>query len=206
MIDYLAAHPEVGIVGPRTLEADGDIAPTARARYSLLRLIAKYWGLDRLSPQLVYGKYLHLVQTAKSPFQADWLQGSCLVMQRAFYAELNGFDEDFFLFMEDADLCERAKAAGKVNVYLPDAQVMHHGSTTVSRFPLIRVRSYHQSPIHYFRKRGQTGAVWVLKWAFTLELLTKIIFRSLRNLIQQDSIVHAKQQAEWTVLRELWGY
>ncbi len=206
LMEYLEAHPDVGIVGPRTHDSDGTIALTARAPYTPFRILAKYWGLDRFVPSLVYGHYQTLAKNAVKAFDAAWLQGSCLAMRREDYQQLSGFDEGFFLFAEDTDLCERALLLGKRIVYLPDANVTHHGSTTVSRYPLIRVRNYHLSPLYYFRKRHRHSAVWFLKMVFILELTGKASMRWLKTRFRRDPINDAKMQAEWQVLNDVWKY
>ena len=99
-------------------------------------------------------------------------------MRRETYETIGGFDEDFFLYMEDADICNRINELGLQVLYIPSASVMHIGGTTTSNYPYIRVRSYHHSPIHYHRKRGNLLGVIILKLAFTIELLGKIGFRS----------------------------
>jgi N-acetylglucosaminyl-diphospho-decaprenol L-rhamnosyltransferase len=206
MLQYLQEHHEVGVVGPRTLDESSEPAITARAEYTLWRLWAKYWAVDKFFPWLVYKNYPTQVKESTVPFDADWLQGSCLLIRRQAFEAVGGFDETFFLYMEDADLCERIHQQGWRIVYLPQAEVHHHGGTTTSRFHLIRIRSYHQSPIHYYRKRGSYPAVYFLKAIFAVELLAKVVVRSLSNRINYQEARASQLQSEWQVFKEIWRY
>lgn len=203
---YLDQHPDVGIVGPKTVDEQGHVSPTARPPYTLGRVIVKYLGLDRLLPGLVYGAYLQAAREQTEPFDVGWLQGSCLMVRREVYQQVGGFDDGFFLYVEDADLCQRIIQAGWRAVFLPDAVATHYGGTTTGRYPLIRVRHYHLSPLHYFRKQQRPAAVGMLKIVFTIELLSKILLRRGANLLRPDEQRRTKAAVEWMVLGEVWRY
>lgn len=206
MVDYVSTHPDVGIVGPRTYDSDGKVTITARLSYTVPRLLVKHLGLDRLLPSLVYGRLGRISVSTDHPTDADWLSGSALALRREVYEKLGGFDNDLFLFMEDVDLCARVKELGLRVVYLPSAKVVHIGSESVNRFPVARIRSYHLSPLHYFRKRGKPWAVRVLKVGFTVELVSKSILRRVQNVIRFDERRREKAQIEWQVIGEMWKY
>jgi len=173
LVAYVCDRPDAGIVGPRTVDDGGQISMSARPAYTPGRVLAVYLGLANRWPRLAYGDMPERLRTAQAPLDVDWLQGSCIVVPRRVYEALGGFDERFFLFAEDVDLCERAGQAGWRVVYLPGACVTHGGSSSVKRAHRISTRSYHTSPLHYFRKRGQRGAVWLLKAGFVVELAIK---------------------------------
>ena len=203
---YLDESPLTGVVGPRTIDDTGNIVQTVRAKYTWWRLWARYWQIDVLLPQLVHGRYWSLVKKAKEPFEADWLQGSCLLMRREVYKEVNGFDENFFLYMEDTDLCDRIHEAGWKVVYVPQATAIHYGGMTTSKHHLIRIRSYHISPLYYYRKRGRKNVVKLLKFVFIIEILMKVLTRRLANFFSYRDERRRRAQAELQVLSEVWNY
>lgn len=100
----------------------------------------------------------------------------------------------------------RAKEMNYRVVYLPSAEVEHIGSESVSRFPVARIRSYHISPLYYFRKRGKPNAVRVLKIVFIIELTAKSLIRRTQNLLHKDHRRQEKAQIEWGTIREVWHY
>lgn len=206
LVTYLHAYTDVGIVGPKTFDSQHNPVITARHSYTVPRLIAKYLALNRIWPRLVYGTLGSLSLKSAVPLNVDWLHGSALVIPRAVYEQLGGFDPAFFLFMEDVDICMRAKEIGYRVVYLPSAEVEHIGSESVSRFPVTRIRSYHISPLYYFRKRGKPNAVRMLKIAFIVELTAKSFIRRAQNLLKADPRRLEKARIEWKTIRDVWRY
>lgn len=203
---YLDEHPEVGIVGPRTLDRDNGVALTAYPTYTPLFILWQYLGFDRLFPYHIHGVYRNACETAREPFLPAWVQGSCLLMRRQIYERIGGLDEALFLYAEEPDYCERALTAGWATAYLPAARVYHFESTTVSRYPLIKMRHYHISPLHYFRKRKDETAVRALRVGFTFELMIKLIIRLLQARWLRDDISRQRIEAYPTVIREIWRY
>jgi len=198
MVAYLDNHPDAGIVGPRMLHGDGTPIISARGDYTVARVLAKYFALDRVNKRWVYGDYPH-THTGDTPLDVAWLQGSCLVMRRDDFLAMGGFDDGFFLFAEDVDLCERVRAQGQRVVYLRSVTVQHLVSSSVKRAHLISTRAYHLSPLYYFGKRGHRRAVWMLKLGFSVELGIKILLRLLRG----DA---AGRRLHRQVLRDVWRW
>jgi GT2 family glycosyltransferase len=206
LVQYLKANPHVGVVGPQTIDADGEISVTAHADYSLTAIALSYFGLAQRFPGLFNQHDLKINHGTTQPQIVDWLQGSCLMMPREVYNTVGGFDEAFFLYVEDVDLCHRIRATGKQVVYYPQATATHLQGTSARNFPYFRVRGYHLSPLYFFRKRGQHMHVRLLKLIFTAELLFKISARRLYNLFKYDSLRASQAAAELKVLAESWRY
>lgn len=187
MVAFLETASSVGIVGPRTLNRNGDLAHTAHGLYTAWSVLREYLGLNRLflltdSPS----------PTDRTPVRVAWVQAHCLLLRHQVYEQVGGLDEAFFLFCEDPDFCERAAGAGWQTWYLPNEIVRHLESSTISRYPERRIRSYHLSPLHYFRKRGRHGQVLLLKLGFTLELIIKGLAKP------------ARLSFHLQLLREIW--
>jgi hypothetical protein len=201
---YLDANPKVGIAGARIINDDGKIAPSAHAPFNALTILWNYLGFDRLFPYHIYGRYRHACETASEPFSTFWLQGAFLMMRHAVYQQIGGLDERFFLFAEEPDLCDRTLKAGWQIHYVPQASITHYESSTVARYHLRRVRWYHLSALHYFRKRNQEITVFILKLGFTLELAVKVLIRLLQAL--RGKREQERLNAYWKVLGEVWRY
>jgi N-acetylglucosaminyl-diphospho-decaprenol L-rhamnosyltransferase len=157
-------------------------------------------------PDLIHGAYRQQMHEADTPFETEWLQGSCLLMRRETYASVDGFDDGFFLYLEDTDICQRVHQMGLNIVYVPQAVVSHVGGATTAKYPTLRVRSYHYSPIYYHRKQGHHAGVKLLKTVFTLELGTKIIARSIINRLRRSDARQKHVTAEIQTLRDLWSF
>ena len=206
LLEAIQDNPQVGVVGPRTYDSRSELIDTARADYTLMRICVKYLGISLLIPSLLYGPYRRKMRTETAAFETDWLQGSCLLMRRQTFETLNGFDDDFFLYMEDTDLCYRIRQSGLKVLYVPQAVVEHIGGTTTSRYHTLRVHSFHHSPILYQRKRGNIFGVIVLKFVFMIELCAKIVIRTVLNLIRYNQDRSQRRNAEINTLTKVWFF
>lgn len=206
MVNYLESHPEVGIVGPRVLHPDNQVALTAYPSFTPMVILWQYIGLIKIFPFWFYGRYRKACQAATEPFEVAGVQGSCFMFRREVYDQIGGLDEDFFLFSEENDYCDRAEKAGWCIHYLPMARVTHFESSTVSRYTLTRLRHYHISPLLYFRKRGREGAVWALKFGYILEYLVKSFIRLIQVIFKRDDQAAEHLSVYRTVLGEAWRY
>jgi GT2 family glycosyltransferase len=114
--------------------------------------------------------------TARSRFESepDWLSGSCLLARKEALDAVGGFDEGFFLYEEDVDLCLRLRRAGWGVLFMPDAEVVHHLGRSMQTDPARARLEYHRSHLRFYRKhngsvlaaalRGLIGAEAALGW------------------------------------------
>ncbi len=203
MIRYMASHPDAGIIGPRIYDEQGRVALTAYPTYAPGMILWQYLGLDRVFRHIVYGRYRKQCQKATEAFSVETVQGSCFMLRRQVYQQIGGLDESFFLFCEEPDFCERARSRGWKVFYVPDAQITHYESSTVSRYTPARVRSYHLSPLIYFRKRSRHGAVLALKLGFSFELLLKLILRLAQLAVgRSEFATHVTTYV--SVIKDMW--
>jgi N-acetylglucosaminyl-diphospho-decaprenol L-rhamnosyltransferase len=155
---FLDAHPSVGIAGPRILDSDGKVQLSARREVSVISgLLGRTSFLTRLFPKssLVKSQFPAAV-ASDAPTPVDWVSGACMVVRRETVDTIGAFDERFFMYFEDADLCRRAREAGLAVYYVPHITVVHHaGGSTRSR-PRA-VWRLHKSAFLYHRKHGKHG-------------------------------------------------
>ncbi len=150
------ADPPVAAVGPRTRNADGtpqlsfgpDLSPAAERRQR--RLVH---GVRARDPHV-----LTAVETLTSvEHEPDWLSGSCLLVKRTAFDAVGGFDEGYFLYEEDADLCLRLRRAGGRIVFTPAATAVHHGGLSMARAPERARLEYQRSHLRYYRLHRPLG-------------------------------------------------
>ena len=123
---FAVAHPRAGLVGPRARNPDGTRQLTVRAFPTLWRLATEYFFLRKLAPRsralnafYAGGRDLSRAQTV------DWLMGFAMLVRREAIEAVGGFDESFFMFSEETDLCRRLWHAGWEVWYAPEAEFMH---------------------------------------------------------------------------------
>jgi N-acetylglucosaminyl-diphospho-decaprenol L-rhamnosyltransferase len=156
---WLLAHPSVGCVGPRVLNEDGTVQPSAR-RFPdwSTALGGRSTWLTRRFPDNALSRHNLPARSADAPVTVDWLAGSCLMTRRDLFERLGGLDEGFFLYWEDADYCRRAAAIGLTCTYLPTVAVRHAVGRSSSKAPDAAIRAFHASAYRLYRKyAGPTG-------------------------------------------------
>ena len=131
----LVERPRAGIVAPRLVGADGIVQPTARRPASLPAMLGSLPTVARLAPPLrsAYERYLG-PSLADEPRSVGWVIGAAMLVRREAFDAVGGFDEGFFLYMEDADLCRRLHLAGWGVEYLPGLR-LRHGYARASSVP-----------------------------------------------------------------------
>ena len=131
LVEYADSHADAAVVGPKLLNLDGTLQRSVRGEPTLWRLATEYLGIRKLAPRtnllnpLYVGGFDH-----RSELEADWLSGAALLVRREAADAVGLFDEDFFMFSEEADWMTRFRRAGwKVRFY-PGAEVVHVGGAS----------------------------------------------------------------------------
>jgi N-acetylglucosaminyl-diphospho-decaprenol L-rhamnosyltransferase len=167
----LENDPKVGLVGPRILEPDGSLAfsqrrfPRLRSTYARALFLHRIFKRAGWADELVREPAAY--ERASSP---DWVSGACMFVRRSVLEEVDGFDERFFLYCEDKDLCQRIRAAGYDVRYEPSATAQHHGGASAPRAGLLPVLA--RSRVTYARKHSGTVAASLETLGVALNALT----------------------------------
>jgi GT2 family glycosyltransferase len=162
-------HPGVGLAGVSLVGRDGARQPSARMFPSALNDLLSLSGLSaRYGRSRFFGRMDRTWADPDEAAEVDWVPGAFAIIRRSVLARVGGFDERFFLYYEEVDLCRRIKAAGFTICYWPDFRVVHIGgessrtvkqlsmSSAGSQLTLWRMRS----ALLYHRKHGGlTGAL-----------------------------------------------
>jgi len=157
LIEVLDADPTLAIVGPRILEPDGTRYPSARRFPSLLDA-AGHAVLGDLVPTNRFTRRYRLgYLDVNDVTDVDWVSGACFLARRRALDELHGFDESYFMYAEDTDLCWRARRAGWGVVFVPGAAVTHLQGVSTARRPYRMLVAHHRS---VFRFAARTERGW----------------------------------------------
>ena len=162
----LDRFPECAIVGPRILDADGGVQGSVRGDPNLLTgLFGRSSSLTRMFPRS--GLALRNVPTPVSDErrQADWVSGACMLCRRTALDQVQGFDERYFLYWEDADLCKRLRAKGFTIRHVPGSRVRHIGGQSSRTARRLAIRAFHRSAYLYYATHvARTPVVRGLAW------------------------------------------
>ncbi|HET9875777.1 MAG TPA: glycosyltransferase family 2 protein [Mycobacterium sp.] len=158
-----ARWPHAAALGPLIREPDGSVYPSARHLPSLIRggMHAVVGPLWRSNPWTATYRQERL-EPSERP--VGWLSGSCLLVRRAAFDAIGGFDERYFMYMEDVDLGDRLGRAGWLNVYVPSAEVLHHKGHATGRDPAGNLVAHHRSTYTYLADRHTGWWRAPLRW------------------------------------------
>jgi len=164
MLDYMRAHPDVGVAGPRLRYGDGTVQSSRRRFPTFATALLESTVIQQWSPRnRVLDRYYIADRPDDAEQDVDWLTGACLLVRRAVYAQVGGFDEGFFMYSEELDWQKRIRDAGWRVVYLPQAEVLHYeGKSSEQVVPLRHIR-FQRSKIRYFRKHHGAAAAFALR-------------------------------------------
>jgi N-acetylglucosaminyl-diphospho-decaprenol L-rhamnosyltransferase len=102
-----------------------------------------------------------------------WLSGSCLLVRRAAFDEVAGFDDRYFMYMEDVDLGDRMGKAGWQNIYVPGAEILHDKGHATGRDPARNLAAHHTSTYIYLADRHPRWWQAPLRWAMRAALTVR---------------------------------
>lgn len=127
LVDYLEKHHEVGMIGPKLMYHNGEVQKSCRRDFKIFDLFIKRTFLKYIPPfKKRYQKYIMADFKHDEVQEVDLITGAFMVMPMEVYMKIQGFDERYFLFMEDFDLCRKVRAAGYKIVYNPQFTAVHY--------------------------------------------------------------------------------
>ena len=159
----LDRHPDCAIVGPRILDPDGTVQGSARGDPDMLTgLFGRTTVLRRLLPGLSVSarnvRTEDAIRSGETSVVVDWLSGACMLARRDALAAVGGFDERYFLYWEDADLCRRLRARGYEVRYVPGAVAVHRVGHSSRKVRSAAIRAFHASAYLYYSTHVAPGA------------------------------------------------
>lgn len=158
LVATLERDAELAAAGPRILDPDGALQHTQRNFPRLRSTWAQALFLHRIFPHARWTDEVIWDRSAYArPGSPDWLSGACLLVRRSAFDAVGGFDERFFLYCEDIDLCRSLRDDGHGLRYVPDATVRHIGGASAPRATTSRI--YARSRILYARKHHRRPVV-----------------------------------------------
>jgi N-acetylglucosaminyl-diphospho-decaprenol L-rhamnosyltransferase len=167
----LDAQPAWALVGPRILTPTGEVYPSVREFPSMLdaaghALIGLWWPGNPFTRRYKPTADAHEGDgstrgaggaggAAEAPGRVGWISGACFLARRAAFEELGGFDEGYFMFAEDVDLCWRAREGGWGVGTQPAALVTHAEGLSRRRRPYRMLVAHHRSALRFAAKSAR---------------------------------------------------
>jgi len=177
LVETLDAHPDCAIAAPRLLNADGTVQASARGEPNAWTgLFGRHSLLTKFFPSSAAARRnlpaQDLVNASVESAEVDWVMAAAMLIRRTAFDAVNGFDEGYFLYWEDADLCRRLRDRGWKTRYVPRAIVVHPGGASAATDSAFATREFHRSAYRYFATHVVASpwhpARWFAKLALTL--------------------------------------
>ncbi|MBN1894459.1 glycosyltransferase [bacterium] len=158
-LDYLARHPETGMVGCKILNPDGSLQLACRRSFPTPWVaFTKVTGLSALFPKTrLFGKYNLTYLNPDQEAQVDAISGSFMMARRKAVDEAGFLDEDFFMYGEDLDWCYRFVQKGWKISYIPDTQIIHYKGRSTQEASFDGIRLFYQAMSLFVAKHFPRG-------------------------------------------------
>ncbi len=171
-VERMDADPQIGLGGARLVGRDDSWQPSARMFPSLINDLLSLSGLSVKYPHSrFFGRFNRTWADPSEAAEVDWVPGAFSIIPRRVLEVVGYFDEQFFLYYEEVDLCRRIKAAGYSIWYWPDVVVVHLGGESSKTFKRLTMSSNGsqltlwrmRSALLYYRKHHGKRAAWLVK-------------------------------------------
>lgn len=130
VLEHLKSDQKIGVIGINMLNSNKEYLPVAGVFPNMKNMF-------QMKKLLQFGKEFKSGIFSQSSYCVDWLSGSFLLMKKETYQKINGFDEDYFLYVEDVDFCKRIGNRGLKRVFLPNYNYIHFVGFNTSKNPLL---------------------------------------------------------------------
>jgi N-acetylglucosaminyl-diphospho-decaprenol L-rhamnosyltransferase len=143
------ADGKLGMAGPRIENTDGTLYPSVRSFPSVKDAVGHaLFGF--VFPNNPFSRRYKMLDWDHSEARrVDWISGCCFVARRSMWDELHGFDESYFMYAEDVDLCWRAHKAGWEVAYEPAATAVHVQGVSTDQTPYRMIFSHHRALLRF---------------------------------------------------------
>lgn len=153
LVTTLSEREHVAAVGPRLLYPDGSVQPSRRRFPTAATGFIESTVFQRWLGWMPLLRRFYMNDISESnPHEVDWLVGACLALRSDALRQVGLFDESFFMYSEETDLCHRLRLAGWRCWYEPRAVVVHHEGKSSEQNLALRNLRFHESRFRYYRK------------------------------------------------------
>lgn len=170
MVNFLSSNPKIGILGAKLTNEDGSAQKSAGNFYSLFYTLLSLLGLERLGL---------VKKNPRAIVKVDWVSGAALMVKSDLFRSLKGFDEKIFMYMEDVDLCFRAKRKGYQTYFYPDINIVHKGQGSSNRaFAINRI---YQGLLYFYKKHKPYWQYFIVKIMLIVKAVIAVFIGTLVN-------------------------
>lgn len=175
MLEFFQNTSNAGIAGCKVLNANGSLQLACRRSFpGPWTSFTKVMGLSKLFPNSkLFARYNLTYLNPNRTYEVDAVSGAFMMIRKEIYDKIGGFDENFFMYGEDLDLCYRAQKLGSAVYYVHNAEIIHYKGESTKRSNLDETKVFYNA-MHLFVKKHLSSSLIV-----ELILRSAIIFRKI---------------------------
>jgi GT2 family glycosyltransferase len=176
---FMERHPEAGTAGAHILNPDLTLQTSCSPTPTLSRELWRMLHLDTLHP---YGVYRMKGWNQHAPREVDIVMGACMILRREALDQVGLFDEDYFFYSEEEDLCLRLHRANWRIYWIPGAPVIHYGGQSAQQAPDDMFLRLYQGKLLLFRKHYGRVATQLYKLVLAIAAGVRLIISPIAYL------------------------
>lgn len=177
MVTYLEKHPEIGILGPKLVNnRKMDLQISSVGRLDSLTALFAFSFLNKYFPNNSFSRKYFLSDWDRNSIkEVGVVSGAAILINKDLFKKIGGFDEQYFMYFEENDLCLAVEKLGKKVVYFPEAKIIHYLSRATAKVPQLAKNRFFESRYHFFKKHfGFLKAIIINSLLRLFEKLTDV--------------------------------
>lgn len=163
LLTAIQQRPEYGGIGPALLTGENEVQISFGGRVGFLTQVLQKYCLNPY--------YQYVLKHRRKVRDVGWLSGACLLVRRDVIEQIGMFDEDFFLYFEDIDLCYRIRDKGWKLCYFPESKIFHSGGTSTGKHKQASRFFYRKSQLYFYSKHNSRLSLLMLRVYLGLNFL-----------------------------------
>ena len=185
---YLDQHPDVAIVGPRLVNPDGTLQLSCYPFPGTFKWFLHYEVSGQLIRRVpILRDYQRRTWPHTKAQPVPWVMGAALTIRREAFEAVGGFDESFFMYCEETDLCYRLKSVDWQVHFVPTATVMHVGQASTNQYRTEMAVQHIASRLLFYRKHYSRLRFTLLNLMIRGTVLARLLFDIYRRRVNGDS-------------------
>lgn len=176
---FMEAHPEAGAIGPRIIDGDGRYAVDSKKAFpSFWVSVSKVLGLSKLFPKSPFFNKYYAAQIGEyETAPVEILSGCCMLVNKGNLMQSGGgFDEQYFMYCEDVDMCHRLQLNGFVNYYFPEVTILHYKGESTRKLTYSYMKIFYQAHALFVDKYYPKGLGFLFNTALRSVLVLRNVF------------------------------
>jgi len=185
LLQFFEDHPDAGAVTCKIIDSNGSFS--VDCRHSIPTPMIAFWkviGFSKLFPRSkIFAKYNLTYLDENETYAVPAVSGSFMMIRKKVLDRAGHFDERFFMYCEDIDLCHRINEEGFRIYYVPTTQIVHYKGESTKKDNLDYIKAFHQSLYQFFQKYYGKSHIQLFRWVIVLGIFFRGIFIYLKNLL-----------------------